>query len=442
MNREAAALGHNSLEPPLELPSDRSSSDRSSSNGKLGRARPFLVSSTNSPLANPRTPIHRLASAIQSLLYFPDPSPLYAVCGALIANSMRGYPVWLMLIGPPESGKTELLKPLLGLPGIRECGDLSGKAAMLSGTRAKDKAQDATGGMLCDMISDDSGFHRGALVMLDFARTVLAADAASSRQTLGAIGMLHDQHYQREVGTDGGKTLSYRGRIGFLAACTDVIDHPDNQQANAEMGERCVYYRYPVSTGYHEIASALDNPDGTDKTDRIADLFQIWSVEMDLNWHETQSPRPLLESEKRRIMALAQFCARGRSGVQRDRYAKNEISGITRSALGPRLANTFAQLLRGMERVGCTPAEIGKVLAQCAMDSMPATRSAAIHMLEQGSRGLSEISHEIGISVNATRRTLEDLRMHGLVACDRSDGGGLWLLSESAQALLRTGWED
>jgi len=296
--------------------------------------------------------------------------------------------------------------------------------------------------MLCDMISDDSGFHRGALVMLDFARTVLAADAASSRQTLGAIGMLHDQHYQREVGTDGGKTLSYRGRIGFLAACTDVIDHPDNQQANAEMGERCVYYRYPVSTGYHEIASALDNPDGTDKTDRIADLFQIWSVEMDLNWHETQSPRPLLESEKRRIMALAQFCARGRSGVQRDRYAKNEISGITRSALGPRLAkylctvvarNGACRMYTGRDREGLGAVRDG-------FDACDQERGDS--HARTGIARLSEISHEIGISVNATRRTLEDLRMHGLVACDRSDGGGLWLLSESAQALLRTGWED
>src|SRR5580698_1414966 len=94
--------------------------------------RPFLVSSTRSPLADPKTPIHRLAVAVQSLLYFPDPSPLYAVLGALAANTMRGYPVWLMLIGPPESGKTELLRPLTGLKGCRECGDLSGKAALLS----------------------------------------------------------------------------------------------------------------------------------------------------------------------------------------------------------------------------------------------------------------------------------------------------------------------
>ena len=74
---------------------------------------------------------------MQQLLYFPDPGPLYAVCGTVCANVMRGYPTWLMLIGPPESGKTELLKQLVGLQGIKECGDLSGKAALVSGTSLK-----------------------------------------------------------------------------------------------------------------------------------------------------------------------------------------------------------------------------------------------------------------------------------------------------------------
>lgn len=406
--------------------------------------RPFLVSSTRSPLASPRTPIHKLASALQSNLYFPDPGPLYAVCGSLVANTMRGYPVWLMLIGPPESGKTELLKPLLNIQGVRECGDLSGKAALLSGTRNKEKASDATGGILKDMYKGADGKYRGALVMLDFARTVLSGDAASTRATLGSIGMLHDQHWQREVGTDGGRTLSFVGRIGFLAACTDVIDHPDHLQANAEMGERCLYYRYPESDGYHEISSALDNPDGTIKSDAIADLFIEWVISTDLDWNDLAPPRPLEPSEKKMISALAQFCARGRSGVYRDRYSKNEISGSSRAALGPRIANTMAQLMRGMERCGCTPGEIDRVLRQCALDSLPSVRAGVIAALQQGMRSIADVSAFVRISPTATKRTLEDLKYHSLVVCEQPHAVGAvgaWLLSDSADALLRSGWE-
>ena len=424
------------------------------SNNTPDRPKPFLVttpapatamrkrsvSSTTSPLADPQTPIHRLAVAIQSHLYFPDPSPLYAVCGTMAANMMSGYPVWLMLIGPPESGKTELLKPLLSIPGVRECGDISGKAALLSGTGAKDRAADATGGLLRDMPKMDDGTYRGALLMLDFARTVLASDPASARSILGSIGMIHDQHWQREVGADGGKTLSFTGRLGFLAACTDVIDHPEHQQANAEMGERCIYFRYPLSDGYHEIRSTLANPDGDGKSQAMKELFQTWAAETGLDWTEQVPPRHLTEDEQIFLGSLARFCALGRSGVQRDRYNKNEIIGVNRSALGPRIANTFAQLLRGLERVGCTEQEIRRVISKAALDSLPAVRADALRSIAKassagGKKTISDIASDIRISVTSTKRTLEDLAAHDLVQC--MEPNGIWCLSPTAIGLSR-----
>lgn len=363
------------------------------------------------------------------------------MCGALAANTMRGHPVWLMLIGPPESGKTELLKPLLQIAGVREIGDLSGKAALLSGTKQKERAADATGGLLKDMPIDSEGMYRGCLVMLDFARTVLANDPNAARATLGAIGLIHDQHYQREVGTDGGRTISFHGRLGFLAASTDVIDHPDHQRANAEMGERMIYYRYPKSDGYHEISSALDNPDGARKSRSIKDLFLAWAEECKLDWSDESPPRLLTREEKARISALAQFCARGRSGVMRDKYNHNEISSVSRSALGPRIANTLAQLLRGMERIGCTEEEIRLVLCQCAMDSLPAVRADVVAGLREGLGTLPEVSERIGLSATTARRVLEDLRAHGLTECARADGLGYWRLASGAREMLKAGWE-
>jgi hypothetical protein len=416
--------------------------------------RPFLVSSTRSPLANPKTPVHRLAVGLQSSLHFPDPSPLYAVTGTIAANMLRGYPVWLMMIGPPESGKTELLKPLLRLQGILECGDLSGKAALLSGTRAKDCEKDATGGVLarlevsCNEI-DGVDFKRGALIMLDFARTVLAGDSQAIRSNMGALGMLHDQHWQRELGTDGGKTLSFRGRIGFIAATTDVIDRDEHSQANSEMGERCLYYRYPDSSGFHEISNTLDNPDGSNKGVDIQKLFMDWWIEITgdgCSWDDLTPPRHLTSDEKQRVIALARFCARARSGVQRDKYNKNEVTGLAKSALGPRIANTLAQLLRGMERIGCTPAEIWRVLTNCAMDSMPAVRAYAIKLLlfdeKTGVRkedriiGPDDLAEHLSISVSTARRTLEDLKIHKLLAYKK----GAWTLSDLAKSLLKAGW--
>jgi hypothetical protein len=353
---------------------------------------------------------------------------------------LLGYPVWIMMIGPPESGKTELLKSIVGLRGCAECGDLTGKAALLSGSREKDRAADATGGVLRGLIDGADGMKRGQLFMLDFARTVLAADPASARATLGSIGMLHDQQWKREIGTDGGRTLEFKGRIGFIAACTDVIDHPDYQQANAEMGERCLYLRYAQSTGYHEINASLDLPDSGQKSYMIKTLFQHWYDELALSWDDPEPPRALSNDEKIMIRSLAQFTARGRSSVLRDKYNRNEVVGTTQYALGSRVANSLAQLLRGLERNGCTPYETYKVLRQVALNSIPANRAAAIDLLRVRPRNLEEIARMIRISGNAARRTLEDLRVHGLVD-GQPEHNSMWSLSDECVSLLRSGWE-
>ena len=413
---------------------------------EVERPRPFLVSSTRSPLASPQTPVHRLAAAVQQLLYFPDPGPLYAVCGTVCANVMRGYPTWLMLIGPPESGKTELLKQLVGLQGIQECGDLSGKGALISGTALKEHAADSTGGVLMGMpLSErEHGVRRGLLVMLDFARTVLAGDPGAARSTMGAIGMLHDQHWQREIGSDGGRTIEFKGRVGFIAACTDMIDHPDHQQTNAEMGERCLYSRDPASDGYHEINATLDSPDGTDKSKQLHELFgKFWAeLEWPDAWDDAEEPRRLTDEERKTVAALAQFAARARSGVQRDKYKREEVQGVSRAALGPRLANSLAQLLRGMERAGCTEAERYRVIAQCALDSIPGIRAAVIDLIRKLPSTTTEVARSIRVSPSAAKRTLEDLRLHGLAECTQGDGNGSWRLSDVARSLMKAGWGD
>lgn len=398
-----------------------------------------IVSSSRSPLADPQTPVHRLASALQDLLHFPDLSPLYMVCGTITANMLSGYPVWTMMVGPPESGKTELLKALFSVEGCLECGDLTGKAALLSGTREKEKSADATGGVLHKLLDGSDGTKRGVLVMLDFARTVLANEPANARAILGSIGMLHDQQWKREIGTDGGRTLEFKGRIGFIAACTDVIDHPDHQQANAEMGERCLYLRYGQSSGYHEINSTLDNPNGTVKSTTIRQLFHQWSEELELNWNDTTPPRALSEQEKRTIRSLAQFCARGRSSVIRDKFNK-EIISTTQYALGSRVANSLAQLMRGMERCGCTPDETLKVLRQVAMNSIPSNRALAIELLRIRPRSIQEIAKLMRIAHNAAKRTLEDLAVHDLIDGQSDNSSSMWSLSEECVSLLRSGF--
>lgn len=57
-----------------------------------------------------------LVKTFRDRLHLPDLGALYATLGAVAGNWMRGDPIWLLLVGPSSSGKTELVGALAELP--------------------------------------------------------------------------------------------------------------------------------------------------------------------------------------------------------------------------------------------------------------------------------------------------------------------------------------
>ena len=71
-----------------------------------------------SPKATPReevppTTLSTVADEFQSWLQEPDIDAVIAVMAAVVANRAEGDPVWLLVVGPPSSGKTEIIMPLI-----------------------------------------------------------------------------------------------------------------------------------------------------------------------------------------------------------------------------------------------------------------------------------------------------------------------------------------
>src|ERR1700751_3768893 len=80
-------------------------------------------------------------------LHLPDAAALLAVLGAVAANRLDGDPVWLLLVGSPSSGKSEILQAVGSLPDVYPTASLT-EGGLLSGTPKREKAKDASGGLL------------------------------------------------------------------------------------------------------------------------------------------------------------------------------------------------------------------------------------------------------------------------------------------------------
>ena len=141
-----------------------------------------------------------------------DPIPTRVVLTTYAANRhLDGDPVWMMLVGGSGVGKTERLIPLAVLPDVVLESSITGPAALLSGTGKKERAKDASGGILRKFPGGN-----GCLLLKDFTSVIdLHRDARA--EVLAALREVYDGRWDRSVGVDGGKTLTWTGRLGLIA---------------------------------------------------------------------------------------------------------------------------------------------------------------------------------------------------------------------------------
>ena len=109
--------------------------------------------------------------------------------------------------------------------------------ALLSGTPKKDTSRSAKGGLLREI------GEFGILLAKDFT-SILSMHRESRAAVLAALREVYDGSWTRHLGTDGGKTLTWSGKVAVLAGVTPTID--SHHAVMASMGERFVLYRLPT----------------------------------------------------------------------------------------------------------------------------------------------------------------------------------------------------
>lgn len=370
----------------------------------------------------PEDKLSRVVETFQKWLYLPDPGTLLMVLAALAANRLSGDPVWLLLVGPPGSGKTELLSGLAGLPGVHQAATLT-EPALLSGSPKRERSTTSTGGLLKAIGSS------GLIVCKDFG-SVLSMRREERASLLAALREVYDGNWTRQLGVDGGRTLCWSGKVGMLAGVTGAIDL--HHAVMASLGERFLLYRL-TEVDPDDLADAALGSVGQENVMRA----ELSKAVQDFVSTSVQTAAPeLLPEDRSRIVTLSTLVARSRSSVERDGYNR-EIELIPDAEMPGRLARALAQLFAGLGAIGVTPAEKRRLLRKTALDCLPSTRRHTLELLatETGVVNTTVIAGRLGYPTVSARRTLEDLAAHGVVT--RTPGGAgkadLWALSEWTQ---------
>jgi len=309
----------------------------------------------SSPLLSP--PLKRALVAFSKWLFLPDPDVVLVTYGALAANHLPGDPTWLLLVGAPGSGKTEALLPAMAVPSVRAVSTLT-RASLLSGTAKKEHADSAKGGLLREL----GDF--GCIVIKDFT-SILSLHREERAEVLAALREVYDGSYSRAVGTDGGKTVSWQGKIGLLAAVTPTVDR--HHALMASMGERFVMFRLPEVDADSQALRALDHA-GKEKQMR-AELAE--AVTRLFEPGLPAEPKPLDGNDKLRLMYLATFVVKARSAVERDGYTR-DIELVPGSEAPTRIIVALSRLLAGLDALGASREDGWRIITRAGLDSIPA----------------------------------------------------------------------
>lgn len=360
---------------------------------------------SDSPLANPKTPIYRLAVAFQDHLFLPDPFPLYALMGSLVANYIESRsPLWLVMVGPPSCGKSELLNSLLLVPGVVESGSINSLGSLLSGSRRRDRERDATGGIL-RQIGD-----RGAMVLKEFG-SIITTGHERQREILGALREIYDGRWTRHTGADGGRPEHWEGRAALLAGATEAIW--SQHQVMAELGERFLYYDFDAADGWAECyeASRDERPGFMGELQRLVLAF---AGEVGLDRSRPLTCLGLEIPDRKRITALAQITAASRGPVYRDPYTR-EVLWRPQPERPARLGIALASLLRALRYIGLGERDGWRLIRKIAFDSIPFLRRSILLALLHRPMSWSQLLEAIPTSHSTLTRSLEDLRLHGVI---------------------------
>lgn len=345
-----------------------------------------------------------------------DLDVLDAVLCTAAAGRLDGDPPWVQVVGGSGHAKTETVVPLAGA-GAFVVSTISGEAALLSGTSARDRAKDATGGML-RAIGDS-----GVLIIKDFT-SVLSMNRDTRALVLAALREIYDGQWSRNVGTDGGKTLRWSGRLVLIGAVTTAWDSA--HQVVATMGDRFVVVRLPSTNAPRREAGRQAMRNVSSENTMRAELSE--SVAGVLGAIEPGACPVLADSDLDELLDLADVVTRARTPVERD--FRGDPAWAHALEMPTRFAKQLVQITRGGIVLGMTRDHALAVAARCARDSMPPLRQALLGWVAcHPGTILADVVKGVQMPRRTVDRTLQELHLLGLLhvgEMTQADGRVRW----------------
>lgn len=341
-----------------------------------------------------------------------DLDAMLFTCAVAAAERLAGDPLWGLIVSGPGAAKTETAQTLADLPNVVAVSTISSEGALLSATASRDQTPDATGGLLRQM------GHRGVLLIKDMTSVISMDNRHQRPQVLAALREIYDGSWTRSVGVDGGKTLTWEGRIAVLGAVTTAWDRA--HAVISSMGDRFVLLRVDSHTEEIRLAAGLRaiGNTGSEHTMRQDLAAAICEVMLGV---DPEAAIELTDQETARILAAANLVTKARTAVDTDYGGNPTLANAPE--MPTRFAKQLSQVLRGAVAVGVARDKAMELALRCARDSIPPLRLQIIEYLAVHRHSpTGEVRRYLRKPRSTIDRELQALTLLELVDCDEEEG--------------------
>jgi hypothetical protein len=283
----------------------------------------------------------------------------------------------------------------------------------LSGTPQKDRAKNATGGLLRRI------GERGVLVIKDVT-SVISMSRDRRAEVLAALREVYDGYWQRELGVDGGKVLTWTGRIAVIGAVTTAWDTAHS--VISLMGDRFVLIRLDSRSG----RAAAGRRTVANTGDEIAMRAELAAAVVGaLDGLDPNRDLSLTKDETEHLLAAADVVTLARTAVEYD--GQGNVIDAHAPEMPTRYLRQLQQIVRGGIALGMDRGRAMRLAIRCARDTMPPIRLAIIDDLANypDSRP-GDIRPRVDLPWRTVDRQCQALHMLGVTICNEEKISNPW----------------
>lgn len=360
---------------------------------------------------------------------------LLTLFAIILSNQITGDPLWLFLVGPPGSGKSELLVSMMRMA---ETGDVFFQSSV-SAKQLISGWKDTRGGQDPSMIPRMIG---KTTVFKDWTE-MLAGNQQTLEETYAILRGAYDGHVFKPFGN--GVTREYHGHFSLLAGVTNII----HAHSTVALGERFLKFQLtPLSVANTKtlLDAALRGVAHEKAKNEALQEAALKFLDRDV---------PPLSIEKMipgkywtRIIALAEIVSILRHAVPRD--FKDEVKFHQATEVGTRLVKQlgkFAMAVTYTMGKKVVDDDAYRIVERVAFDTaIGFNLDIVLAAVELGGENftVAELAHQSSLPESTVRRRLEDLILTKVIFRDQrvptDRGAPRWTYKLSKR--IRTLWNE